>query len=131
MDEKTLVQYREIQREIAQIEKQIDRLENLAKSPRISNITGMPRAGRVSDGMDIVAKIEDLKTDYYAKLSQFLELQKVAEKIIAGLDPDARIIIRYKYIDGFTNDKIADRVGWSQSTVKRRIKSAMEKMKGE
>lgn len=131
MDAEILKQYREIQGEIAQLEKQIDRLEMLARSPRISHLTGMPRAGRVSDGMDIVAKIEDLRAQYYAKLSQFLELQQMAERIMEGLGHEERTIVRYKYIDGLTNMDIADKVNWSTATVKRRLKAAMKKMKGE
>ena len=131
MEEKTLAQYQDIQQEIEQLERQIDRLEALAHSPRISNLTGMPRAGRVSDGMDIVAKIGDLKTLYYDKLGKLLEMQETTEFNIGGLDPEERVVIRYKYIDGLTNDKIADRVISSQSTIKRRLKAAREKLKGE
>ena len=131
MEQAILEQYREIQREIAQLERQIDRLEMLAQSPRIANITGMPRSGRVSDGMDVVAKIEDLRDQYYLKLSQFLELQNMAESIMERLGHEERTIIRYKYIDGLTNASIADKVKWSESTVKRRLRAAMKKMKGE
>lgn len=131
MEKAILEQYREIQREIAQLEKQIDRLEILARSPRISQLTGMPRAGRVTDGMDVVAKIEDLRGQYYAKLSQFLELQSMAENIMEGLGHEERTIVRYKYIDGLTNAGIAERVSWSESTVKRRLRAAMKKLKGD
>lgn len=131
MEQAILEQYREIQHEIAQLEKQIDRLELLAQSPRITNLTGMPRSGRVSDGMDIVVKIEDLRDQYYCKLSQFLELQQTAEKIMERLGHEERTIVRYKYIDGLSNASIADKVKWSESTVKRRLRAAMRKMKGE
>ena len=131
MDKEILSQYRAIQKEIAQLEKQIDRLEALARSPRISHLTGMPRAGRVSDGMGIVAKIEDLRAQYYAKLSQFLELQSITESIISGLGHEERIIVRYKYIDGLTIADIARRVNYSEKTIKRRLSAAMKKLKGE
>lgn len=126
--EQLLSQYKAIQAEIAQLEKQIDRLEVLARSPRVSNLSGMPRAGRVTDGMDIVAQIEDLKAEYYVKISEFLELQKNAERAMNALGHEERVIIRYKYIDGLQNADIAGRVGWSESTIKRRIKRALQKL---
>lgn len=131
MEREILSQYRAIQKEIAQLEKQIDRLEMLARSPRISHLTGMPRAGRVSDGMDIVAKIEDLRAQYYTKLSQFLELQSMAERVMDGLGHEERTIVRYKYIDGLTIADIARRVNYSEKTIKRRLSAAMKKLKGE
>lgn len=130
MGKAVLQQYRAIQQEITQLEKQIDRLEMLARSPRISDLSGMPRSGRVTDGMDVVAKIEDLRAQYYAKLSQFLELQGMAENIMEGLGYEERTIVRYKYIDGLTNATIAERVHWSERTVRRRLKAAMKKLKG-
>ena len=129
--EQILNEYRAIQKEIAQLEKQIDRLEALARSPRISQLTGMPRGGRVTDGMDIIVKIEDLRTQYYYKLSQFLDLQSMAENIMDALNHEERTIVRYKYIDGLSNQNIADKVNWSRATVKRRLNAAMKKIKGE
>lgn len=116
--------------EIEQLEQQIDRLQMLAQSPRVSNLTGMPRAGRTTDGMDIVAKIEDLQTQYYAKIGELLEMQGEIEALMAKLDNEERVAIRYKYMDRLKNYEIADKMKYSESTIKRRIWAAMEKMGG-
>ena len=123
-----LKEYRMIQHEIMQLERQIDKLELLATVPRTSNLSGMPRSGRTTDGMDIVAKIVDMKEKYYAKLGRLLEIRDEAEDLLAQLGNEERVIIRYKYIDGMSNAKIAERINYSEATVKRRIKRAMKFM---
>lgn len=124
---KELMEYQSIQAEIAQIESEIDRLEAIKNSPRISHLTGLPRSGRVTDGMDIIARIDELITAYYRCLGALLALQETAEKQLAELGREERVVIRYKYVDGLRNRDIADRLNYSESTIKRRIKSAMQK----
>ena len=126
-----LQEYRILQKEITQIEAQIDKLDALAQSPRIANITGMPRSGRVSDGMDIAAKIADLRDKYYAKLGRLIEIRNDAEKILESMGIEERVIIRYRYIDGLSVKNVAELIPASESTVKRRIKNAMEGMKND
>ena len=121
-------EYRALQKEITRIEKQIDDLEALAQSPRVSNLSGMPRSGRVSDGMEIVAKIADLRDQYYLKLGRLLDLRADAEKELEKMGREERVIVGYKYIDGLNREEIARRVAYSESTVKRRIKNAMERV---
>ena len=121
-------EYRALQKEITRIEKQIDDLEALAQSPRVSNLSGMPRSGRVSDGMEIVAKIADLRDQYYLKLGRLLDLRADAEKELEKMGREERVIVGYKYIDGLKREEIARRVAYSESTVKRRIKNAMERV---
>ena len=122
-------EYRALQKEITRIEKQIDDLEALAQSPRVANLSGMPRSGRVSDGMEIVAKIVDLLDQYYVKLWRLLCLRDDAEKELEKMGIEERTIVGYKYIDGLKREEIANRVSLSESTVKRRIKNAMERVK--
>lgn len=123
-----LQEYRTLQKEITQIEAQIDKLDALAQSPRIANITGMPRSGRVSDGMDIAAKIADLRDKYYAKLGRLIDIRDDAEKNLESMGIEERVIIRYRYIDGLSRKDIAQRLFVSESTVKRRIKNAMRRL---
>jgi len=124
---KELMEYQSIQAEISQIESEIDRLEAIKNSPRISHLTGLPRSGRVTDGMDIIARIDELITAYYRCLGALLALQEEAERQLAELGREERVVIRYKYVDGLRNRDIADRLNYSESTIKRRIKSAMQK----
>lgn len=121
-------EYRSIQKEIKQLEEQIERLEELVTSPRVSDHSGLPRSGRVSDGMDVVAKVCDLITEYYEKLGRFIELQEAVEKTLEGLSCEERVIIRYKYIDGLRNVDIAEKMAYCERTIKRRIRSALEKL---
>ena len=123
-----LEEYRSIQAEIRRIERKIDELEALVTVPRISALTGMPRGGKRADFSDVVTKIEDLKTMYYAKLGRLLEIQAEAERLLEQMGSEERLIIGYKYIDGLSNMDISQRVKYSQSTIKRRIKNAMKKI---
>lgn len=127
----TLARYQFLKMEIEQLDEQIERLEALATSPRISNYSGMPRGGQVTDGMDIVAKIADLKDLYYFRIGEFLDVQAQAEKELEQLGIEERVVVRYKYIDGMRNADIAERIHYSEATIKRRIKSAREKLEGK
>ena len=128
---KEIKEYKSIQAEITQIESEIDRLESIKNSPRISHLTGMPRSGRVTDGMDIIARIDELITAYYRCLGALLELQAEVEKQLAALGREERVVIRYKYVDGMRNRDIADKMNYSESTIKRRIKAAMQKQEDD
>lgn len=123
-----LTKYRDIQNEIKQIEGKIDKLEALARSPRISALTGLPRGSKKRDLSDIVAKIDELLDLYYLKLGQLLDMQAAAEKALEEMGIEERVVIRYKYIDGLSNVAITDRVHYSTSTIRRRIMDAMERL---
>lgn len=124
-------QYQAIKIEIKQIERQIKRMDELINAPRISNLTGMPRSGKVSDGMDMVAKAADLKKTYEEKKAHLLDLQKMAEDAINDLAPDERVIMRCKYFEGEPNWKVGISANCSPRTVNRRVASALQKLKGD
>lgn len=125
-----LSRYRALSHEISQLKKEIERLDLLIKAPRISHLTGMPRSGRVSDGMDIAAKVADMRDEYYLKLSELLEMQSRIEGLINSLEGEERIVIRYKYIDGLNNFDISEQMNYSERTIKRRLQSALRRLKG-
>jgi len=56
------------------------------------------------------------------------QLQEAVEKTLEGLSCEERVIIRYKYIDGLRNVDIADKVAYSERTIKRRIRAALDKL---
>lgn len=121
-------EFRSIQKEIKQLDEKIKELEALAAVPASSNLSGMPRSGRVTDGMDIMARVMDLKAMYARKKQQLLDMTKGAEAEIETLGSEERLIIRYRFIDGLSVRATARKAYCSPETVKRRTRAAMEKL---
>ena len=126
-----LKEYRAIQKEIKQLNDKIKELEAIAEVPPVSNLSGMPRSGRVTDGMDIMAKVMDLKAMYERKKRQLLDMTKGAEEEIETLGSEERLIVRYRFIDGLSVRATAKKAYCSAETVKRRTRSAMEKLEAK
>lgn len=126
-----LESYRAICAEAEQLKRQIARLEELMDAPRVSNLTGMPRSGKVSDGMDMVAQLADLKCVYQRALLHSLQLQAEVEKSIATLTPEERLYIRAQYIDGKKPRKIAEEQHYCEKTIRRKIDKAVKKLTKE
>lgn len=65
------------------------------------------------------------------ELAEAKELQKRVRNAIDELPEQERLVVTLYYMDGLTQRDIADFVGVSESTVKRRLRSSKMKLKGE
>ena len=111
---KYLLSYLDIKAERAQIQKQIDCLAD----PKGTNWDGMPRGSGGGDVMaGIVDKRDALRRKYEAKLADLTDAQTEIENLIDGLEPKARRLMRCRYIDGLSWEKVcvAINYAWAQT----------------
>ncbi|MFR1698780.1 MAG: RNA polymerase sigma factor [Anaerovoracaceae bacterium] len=129
MDKKQLSRLRKLNKEAEVLKQEIKELEF---SPReyVADI-----AKDYSTGYPVTIKIEGYGSEEYIKakcrlqnrLSQkFMEIQDERERIEEYLDsvddPELRTILRLKYINGLTQEQIAEEMGYSRSAVAMKIK---------
>ncbi len=115
--------YRALEKEISQIRDQIRTLERDACSPRVSRLTGTPRAPSPVTGSareDTIAAIMSLCDKYEARVYELIQQRQRIEDAIAALDnPDHRMILRARYIEGRSWRQIARRQHISEAQMYR------------
>ena len=118
MTKERLREYRDLHRELKQIEEKVETMESTLYSPKIPRITGMPSAaGNGNSKEDLAAKHIEL-LDYYRKKQQELYTEQLAiEKAIESLDGVERTLMRYRYIEGLTWEEVCVKMnyGWTQT----------------
>lgn len=118
-------------REAEDLKKQIERLEDEAKSLKAIVIDGMPKGGSISDGVgNIVVKIEQLRSDYLHKYDLALcELYKI-ERVIECIDNETeRIIMRKRYIQGLHWEDICSDMSYSWQHIHRIHSNILRKLR--
>lgn len=113
-----LHRYRDLEAERRQIEMELKRVEDFMNGPRGSNLDGMPKAPGVGDPvLGVVSQHLVLLERYRAKLDDLARAQTRIEDMIEGLEPVARQLMRYRYIDGLPWEEVcvAMRYSWRQT----------------
>lgn len=123
MNKEQLQTHWQMQKEIEQLGEQITRLENVLMSPSIQRITGMPvnHSGEADKIGKIIASLEAMTERYNAMRIGLVELQQRIEDGISKLPSEERLILRYRYIDRLTWEKIAQKTGCMSEKTARRI----------
>ena len=130
MTKEQLQQYRSLKREYKQIEEELGRLETLMTSPRIQELTGMPRGGGSGDALAaLVARHIELQERYRSRLSELAAAQLAVEEAIDTLAPDERRLMRYRYIDGLRWEDICPVMNYSWRQVHRIHAQALDKLR--
>lgn len=129
MDKQSLMQYRQLCREIRELE---DEKEALAQGSLPASWpigSGSRRRGMVKDAVgDTAAKLWQLSQLLAQRLNQLIALRQEIEEFIADLQPDERRLLRLYYIEGLTWEKIAERLGYSVRQLNRRQKQTLERL---
>lgn len=113
---KRLHRYRDLEAERQQIVKELERVEDLMKGPRGANLDGMPKAPGIGDPvLGVVSQHLALQERYRLQLEKLAAAQTDIEDMIEGLEPTARRIMRFRYIDGLTWEAVCVAVGYSWS----------------
>lgn len=106
MDKQTLRQYRPLVLEIEQIEEQINRLgDGLIGAV---NINDMPHSqSKIHDSMaEVACKMADLAQVMADKLNKAIALRTEIEQAIDSLEPLDKLLIRARYFDGLSWNKV-------------------------
>ncbi len=106
--------YRDMEAERRQIAEELEKLEAVMASPKAQSLTGMPRTPGVSD--PVFAAVEQhtaLLERYRVQLGRLASAQTAIEDLIEGVEPVARRLMRYRYIDGMRWEEVCVAVGYS------------------
>ena len=118
MTKERLRTYRDLLRELRQIERKVEAIESALYSPKIPRLTGMPAAQSGGNPKeDLAAKHLELLDYYNSKKAELAAEQLAIEKAIEVLPYRERTLVRLYYIDGLTWEQVCVNMnyGWSQT----------------
>lgn len=97
---------------------QIQELRDALLDPKGTNLDAMPRSSGPGNPVEAARKQrEDLARQYDLKDQELAAEQAYIEAMIEGLAPIERLLMRHRYIDGLTWEKVcvAINYGWTQT----------------
>ncbi len=115
MTKERLRNYKNIRREVTQLQELICQLRVDIAAPRSQQLTGMPhgssRAGSaIETAVERLVELEDL---YTAKLKTLVDEQLAVEAAISSLEPAERQLMRARYIEGRKWEEVCVLIGYS------------------
>ena len=131
MTKEELKSYIENKREIEIIKDKLIYLEEKKTSIKSMIINDMPKSCNIENDMigNLLADIEDLINIYKEKELELIKQQIKIEKAISKLeDPTDRNIIRLKYLDGHTWEKICVILNYSWNGIHKKHRKILEKI---
>ena len=105
MSEKELSKYFELKREVKDLE---ERIENV---------------GKLDESLTKVELVQLLTEKRISALEQYLEIERFIEQVE---DVELRNIMRYRFLDLYTWDMIADLMYMDRSTVSKKVKRYLQ-----
>lgn len=131
MTKEELKSYIENKREIEIIKDKLMYLEEKKTSIKSMIINDMPKVTNIENDMigNLLADIEDLINIYKEKELNLIKQQIKIEKAISNLeDPTDRNIVRLKYLDGHTWEKICVILNYSWNGIHKKHRKILEKI---
>ena len=117
--------YQDIKAERAQIKEQMDRLTD----PRGPNLDGMPRGSAGGDAMAGMAiKLAALRQKYQDKLDALTAAQTDIEELIDSLGPRERRLMRHRYIEGLSWEKVCIKMSYAWAQTHRLHSEILDKL---
>ena len=130
MTKERLREYQKLKHEREQLRHQIDEIEAALYYPKIQKLTGMPSApvdGNPQE--DLAIRHIELVERYKAKMAEMAAEQLAIEEAIDTLDPTARMLLRYRYIDGLPWEEVCVKINYSWNHTHRLHGAALLKLK--
>lgn len=124
-----LLQYKDAQREV-------DRLINerarwIARATKVTpTYTGMPHGGSGEDRMqDAVERLSEVEKELNEKIDKLVDLRREVDAAISTIgDTRLETVLRYRYIDCMTFEKIAVEMNYCYKQICRMHGDALQKM---
>lgn len=131
MTKEELKEYIETKREIKIIEEKIEFLEEKKTSIKSMIIDDMPKPEPEQDRLgQLLVQIEELIEIYNKKQDKLFKQQMKIEKCIDKLEDSIdRNILRLKYIDGYTWERICVMLNYSWNGIHKKHRKILEKIR--
>lgn len=131
MTKEELKEYIETKREIKIIEEKIEFLEEKKTSIKSMVIDDMPKPEPEQDRLgELLGEIEGLIEQYNKKQDKLFKQQMKIEKCIDKLEDSIdRNIMRLKYIDGYTWERICVMLNYSWNGIHKKHRKILDKIR--
>ena len=126
---KQLSEYLDIKLEYVQILEKLKEVEAIMTSPRAQKLDGMPRGGSGGDPMSaLVAQHIALEERYKHQLWRLAAAQEAVETMIESLEPVERKLMRHRYIDGLSWERVCVAMSYSWRQTHNIHSAALDKL---
>lgn len=131
MTKETLMQCSAKRRELQQISRRIETLRADARSTKAVCYDNEPKSKGepVAAVQRYIEQLEELSALYEEKKADLMQDIICVERAISVLPSDLRMLMRYRYIDGYKWEQVNEMMYISERTSKRMHKAAMELLK--
>lgn len=132
MNKERLRNYQNIKNERDQLRQKLEEIEAALYYPKIQRLSNMPITH--ADGNpyeDLVIHHIELQERYQAKMEELAAEQLAIEEAIEGLDPTARMLLRYRYIDGLKWEEVCVKMGYGWTQTHEHHGRALQQLKAE
>lgn len=115
MTKDRLRNYQSIKKEREQLRHQLEEIETALYYPKVQQLTGMPGGGGKEGNPQetLIAKHIELQERYNIKFQELAKEQLAIERAIEALEPNRRMLLRYRYIDGLKWEEVCVRMNYS------------------
>lgn len=111
---------REVDRRVDEAQERVDRLRAKLESGRMSSVTGMPRGGG-ADWTKTADRLIELEMVVNARTREMVQWKRAAIKAIRAVEeleePRLAEVLDLYYIDGFTWEQVAQKMGITERWV--------------
>lgn len=121
MTKERLRKYQSIKKEKEQLRQQLEEIEAALYYPKIQQLTGMPGSGRKEGNPQEPLAIRhiELQERYRTKMEELAAEQMAIEQAIESLEPNKRMLLRHRYIEGLKWEEICLRMNYSWRQIHR------------
>ena len=103
---------RTIDRRVDELTERVERIRSRLESGRMSSVTGMPRGG-AKDWTETANLLLELERRLNSRTRELVRLKLAAIDAIDAVEEDRlREVLELYYIDGFTWEQVAQRMGY-------------------
>ena len=122
--------YASLKEEREQLRRQLDELEATLYYPKIQRLNDMPSSPSKENTLELmVARHIELQERYEAKIAEMTKEMMLIEEAIDALDPTARMLLRYRYLDGLKWEEVCVRMNYSWMQTHRIHANALNQLK--
>ena len=133
MTKEQLRRYQGIKKEQEQLRHQLAEVEAALYYPKIQHLTSQPGGGSHEGNPqeDLALHHIELQQRYREKLEELAAEQLAIETAIESLDQTARMLLRYRYIDGLKWEEVCIKMCYSWTQTHEIHGKALLKLRGE
>lgn len=129
MTKERLRRYIWLKQECRQLQAYLDHTMNDMAAISSPRLTGMPKPKEPKTLDEIVIRYEEIAEKYEKRLKMYQKETLAIEQAIEGLkDPRLRMLMRYKYFDGYKWETIADLMQYELSWIYRLHGQALQEL---